>query len=276
MRCSVTKATVGVAVAATAWLVSAAPPAAAQERSDLFGFAGTAWQVGGFAFVTPKFEGSKSYDVLGFPFIAPAGFGQGGSSIDIRGADDVRFRLIQNNGFEAGPLAGYRFGRDQDDAFRLRGLGDIDGGLVVGAYAGYRTGPWFFSASYHQQVTGDDSGGLVRLAIDHTLVLTPHTKLVTSLGTAYASSDYMQTFFGVTAAQSAASLAGLPQFNASAGFKDVSLGATATIDLDPRWTLYLTGRYTRLIGDAADSPVIETENAFFGGVGLSYKFDLGR
>src|SRR4029077_18148957 len=111
MRCSVTKATVGVAVAATAWLVSAAPPAAAQERSDLFGFAGTAWQVGGFAFVTPKFEGSKSYDVLGFPFIAPAGFGQGGSSIDIRGADDIRFPLIQNNCFEAGPLARSPAGR---------------------------------------------------------------------------------------------------------------------------------------------------------------------
>jgi MipA family protein len=276
MQLSRAKRITASALGATAWLASSALSVAAQDRADnLFGFAGTAWQVGGFVFTTPKFEGAKSYDVLGFPFIAPAGFGQGGSVVDIRGADDVRFRLIQSNGFEAGPLAGWRFGRDQDDAARLRGLGDIDGGLVVGAYAGYRTGPWFFSASYHQQVTGDDdTGGLVRLAIDHTLQLTPHAKLVTSLGTAYASSDYMQTFFGVSAAQSAASLAGLPQFNPSAGFKDVSIGATASIDLDPRWTLTLTGRYTRLIGDAADSPVIETENAFFGGVGLSYKFNL--
>ena len=263
-----------IGAALGAWLASTAPPAAAEPRNDgLFGFAGTAWQVGGFVFATPKFEGSKSYDVLGFPFVAPAGFGQDGSAVDIRGADDIRFRLIQNNGFEAGPLAGWRFGRDQGDAARLNGLGDIDGGLVVGAYAGYRAGAWFLSASYHAQVTGDDTGGLVRLAVDHTLQLTPHAKLVTSLGTAYASSDYMQTYFGVSAAQSAAS--GLPQFNTSAGFKDVSIGATATIDLDPRWTLYLTGRYSRLIGEAADSPVIETENGFFGGAGLSYKFNLG-
>lgn len=34
----------------------------------------------------------------------------------------------------------------------------------------------------------------------------------------------------------------------------------------------LMGRYARLIGDAADSPVIETENQLYGGVGLSYKF----
>jgi MipA family protein len=270
------KALIGAPFAGAA-LLFAVPQAGAQGRSDLFGFAGTPWQVGGFVFVTPKFEGAKSYDVLGFPFIAPAGFGQGASTIDIRGADDIRFRLIQNNGFEAGPLAGWRFSRDQDDAARLQGLGDIDGGLVVGAYAGYRAGPWFFSASYHHQVTGDDdTGGLVRLAIDHTWRLSPTAKLVTSVGTAYASSDYMQTYFGVTAAQSAASLAGLPQFDPSAGFKDVSVGATATIELDPRWTLYLTGRYSRLIGDAADSPVIETENAFFGGAGLSYKFDWIR
>jgi outer membrane scaffolding protein for murein synthesis (MipA/OmpV family) len=256
----------------------ALPSAKAQDRSEPFGFAGTPWQVGGFVFVTPKFEGAKSYDVLGFPFIAPAGFGQGGgSAIDVRGADDVRFRLVARDGFEAGPLAGYRFGRNQDDAARLAGLGDIDGGLVLGAYAGYRAGPWFFSVSYHHQVTGDDdTGGLLRLAIDHTWRLAPNAKLVTSLGTAYASNQYMQTYFGVSAAQAAASLAHLPQFDASAGFKDVSLGATATVELDPRWTLYLTGRYTRLIGDAADSPVIETENGFFGGAGLSYKFDWAR
>jgi len=271
------KVRIGAAVGALSVLL-AIPQANAQDRPDLFGFAGTPWQVGAFVFVTPKFEGAKSYDVFGFPFIAPAGFGQGGASvIDIRGADDVRFRLVERGGFEAGPLAGYRFGRDQDDAARLAGLGDIDGGLVLGAYAGYRAGPWFLSASYHHQVTGDeDTGGLLRLAIDHTWRVSPHATLVTSLGTAYASNQYMQTYFGVSAAQATTSVAHLPQFDPSAGFKDVSLSATATVELDPRWTLYLTGRYTRLIGDAADSPVIETENGFFGGAGLSYKFDWGR
>src|SRR5262247_4726730 len=106
------KRIIGAALAATAGLASSALSAAAQGRADnLFGFAGTAWQVGGFVFTNPKFEGAKSYDVLGFPFIAPAGFGQGGSVVDIRGADDVRFRLIQYNGFEAGPLTGWRFSR---------------------------------------------------------------------------------------------------------------------------------------------------------------------
>ncbi len=114
----------------------------------------------------------------------------------------------------------------------------------------------------------------MRFAAEHTARLNAQTKLTASIGTAYASDDYMTSFFGVTAAQSAAS--GLARYTPDAGFKDVSAGLTAAIDLSDRWTLLLTGRYTHLIGDAADSPVVESESQFFGGLGLAYKFSLGR
>ena len=84
----------------------------------------------------------------------------------------------------------------------------------------------------------------------------------------------MTSFFGVSAAQSINS--GLPEYRPDAGFKDVYVGATASIDLTDRWTLLLMGRYSRLVGDAADSPIVETENQFYGGAALSYKFNWGR
>ena len=40
------------------------------------------------------------------------------------------------------------------------------------------------------------------------------------------------------------------------------------------WTLDVTGRYSRLVGDAASSPIVENENQFIGGIGVSYKFGL--
>lgn len=254
-------------------LACASAPAAAQG-SDLYGLTGPHWQVGGAVFVSPKFEGSKSYEAFAIPFVAPAGVGGQEGALQVKGPDNVQFRLLNLYGFEAGPVLGWRFGRDSDDSNRLNGFEDIDGGLVAGAYAGYRAGPMLFTVSYHHQVTGDDTGGLVRFGLEHTARLNAQTKLTASIGTAYAADDYMTSFFGVTAAQSATS--GLARFTPDAGFKDVSAGLSAAIDLSERWTLLLTGRYTHLIGDAADSPIVETESQFYGGLGLSYKFSFAR
>jgi MipA family protein len=254
--------------------VLAAPGPAVAQSYDPFGIFGNQWQVGGLVYVSPKFEGANSYRAIGFPFVAPAGLGEGGGFVQIKGADDVRFRVFQFAGFEIGPVAGYRFGRDEDDAARLQGLGDIDGGLVLGGFVTYRTGPFAFSVSYHHQATGDDTGGLIRFGAEHVGRLAPNVKLTTSIGANYATDDYMTSFFGVTAAQ--ANTSALPIYSPSAGFKDVYVGANAAIDLNDRWTLMLIGRYARLIGDAADSPIVETENQFYGGAALSYKFSVGR
>ena len=255
-----------------AWLIAGPLPAAAQDAPDASGLFGSRWQVGGLVFVSPKFEGARSYDVTGFPFVAPAALGEDGI-IQIKGADDVRFRLLRFDGLEFGSLAGYRFGRDEDDSRRLRGLEDIDGGLVIGGFATYRSGPIAVSASYHPQVTGDDTGGLLRIGAEYVSRPSPGLKVTTDIGANYASEDYMSSYFGVSRAQSVAS--GLPVFHPSAGFKDVYAGITTAIDLDERWSVLLTGRYAHLIGDAADSPIVESESQLFGGLGVSYKFNLG-
>src|SRR5262249_20154753 len=154
---------------------------------------------------------------------APAGIG-GEGFLQVKGIDDVRLRLFQGGGFEFGPLAGYRFGRDGDDVSNVHGLDDIDGGLVLGGFATYRTGPLAFSVSYHHQVTGDDTGGLVRFGVEHTSRLSPTVKLTTGIGANYATQEYMDAFFAVPGT-----------FAPNAGFKDVYVGATASIDLSDRW-----------------------------------------
>ncbi|MBO0762983.1 MAG: MipA/OmpV family protein [Hyphomicrobiaceae bacterium] len=249
-----------VSICAAGLVVLAATPAGAQSTPDLLG---NRWQVGGLVYVSPSFEGSKSYDAIAFPFIAPGDVGNEGF-VQIKGADDVRLRLFHDGGFEFGPLAGYRFGRDGDDVTNVA-VGDVDGGLVLGGFATYRTGPLAFSVSYHHQVTGDDTGGLVRFSVEHTSRLSPAVNLTASVGTDYASEEYMTAFFAVPGV-----------FAPDAGFKDVFVGATATVDLSDRWSLHLLGRYSRLIGDAADSPIVETANQLYGGLALSYKFNWNR
>ncbi|HSA82816.1 MAG TPA: MipA/OmpV family protein, partial [Geminicoccaceae bacterium] len=84
--------------------------------------------------------------------------------------------------------------------------------------------------------------------------------------------DYMSSYFGIDAADAARS--GLDQFNADEGFKDVSVGGALTYRYD-RLSVSLLANYARLIGDAADSPVVDDagdENQFFGGALVNYTF----
>lgn len=238
---------------------------------------GITLEVGGIAVTTPKYEGSKSYQILGAPIIFPSSIGPltiAESTLQFKGLEDLRLRLLNQGGFEAGPLVGYRFGRGEDDDRRLSGLGDVDGGLVLGGYLGYRIGTIFPFVSYHHQVTGSDTGALVRLGLESKTLVSPSLLLTATVGTTWASELFMDHFFTVTATQSARS--GLTRFEAEAGFKDVFISLNADVALDQRWTLKLLGRYSHLVGDAADSSITETQSQFFAGVGLTYKFTLGN
>jgi MipA family protein len=233
-------------------------------------------QVGGAVTVGPKYEGSKEYEVRGFPIIAPAGTpgAEDSGFVQFRGIDDIRFRALHSNGFEFGPLAGYRFGRDEDDADRLTGLGDVDGGVVVGGYAAYDFGFLKPFLSYHHQVTGDDSGGLIRFGAEKRWMIASGAALTAVAGASYASDDYMDAYFTVTATQSAAS--GLAAYDADAGLKDVYLSLGADIPLTDVWSLKLGAKYAHLLGDTRDSPIVETEHQFSGLLGFTYRFSMAR
>lgn len=225
-------------------------------------------KVGGFVGVKPTYEGSDEYEAFGFPYIFPIFSGGPGffSRIDARGLDDVRYKLIEHDGFIAGPLAGYDLGRDENDGNLLAGLGDIDGGFVGGGFVGYQFGPVLFDVSYHYYF-GDVDGSQIRFGAETARYVSDRTKLTARVGATYADEGYMDTYFGVSAAATNAAV-----FDADAGFKDVHAQIGIETDLDERWSLRGTARYSRLIGDAADSTIVESEDQFFGLLGLSYKF----
>ena len=228
------------------------------------------WMVGGFLVVTPKYEGSKEYEATGFPFIAPVGV-DGTGFVNVIGPQNVQFRLLRFEPFEAGPLAGYRWSRDEDDAKRLNGLGDVSGGLIVGGFASLRFNPFLLRTSYHQKVTGDSTGYTVRLDAEVDQRLDESWRFRGRLGTVYASDQFMEAYFSVTPAQSISS--GLPIYDADAGFKGVYASAGFDFRISEDWFLRFTGYYERLIGDTVDSPIVESENQFAGTVGLAYVFD---
>src|SRR5680860_1607271 len=272
----------GTSYAAGALLVAAgvlfAPEAKAEpkmERSITLGAAGI---------VKPKYEGSEEHDYIPIPIIIPrftespdddpSTFKQFRKRLNFRGLDDIRIRVLGGDRLQVGAVTGYITKRDQDDGPLLRGLGDIDGGLVLGAYSGFRLGVFEFDAAILEKVTGGDSGLEYRFGVETTRQLTERTRVVARVGTTFASDDFMQTYFGVTPAQSRNSKAGLPVYTPDTGIKDVYFELGGTMDLSDRWLLKAGGRYGRLLGDAADSPIVETENQLSGVLGLGYRFNL--
>ncbi len=254
----------GVAAALALW------PATAHAGGG-FDFSDLEFQAGGIGIITPKYEGSKSYEGIALPYIFPGGK-DGDDDLSFVDLDSLQYRLIKSGPFEAGPLAGVWLGRRDSDGDKLLGLGDIDAGLVLGGYGAVRLGYTKFQASYHTQVTGEDVGSLIRLRADAEVPVSRGFKLLAGVGTNYATNRYNDKYFGVSAAQAAGSIAGLPFYDPGDGFKDVFAGAGAEFDITDRWTARFYGEYSRLIGDAADSPVIETKDQFSGLLSISYQF----
>lgn len=233
---------------------------------------------GGIGF-RPSYEGSDEYELVGFPIVIPHFFDASALAgrVDARGLGDIRFIALRSDptgrsGFVAGPLAGYRFEREQDDGDLLRGLGDIDAGFVAGAFVGYRFGDYGIDAAWKHQFGDDDLGFLLDFSATAKRKITPSVELTARVGTTYADEDYTQTFFGVSNAQTLTSVAGLQAFDASEGIKDVYVQFGSKIALTDKWTAGAMLRYARLVGDAADSPIVESEDQFFGNFSLSYRF----
>ena len=243
-------------------------PASPPAKSD--------WTVrlGAGTLYQPKYEGADAHKFVPRPLLI----------VSYRDLVFLRGPLLGVNAFtvrgarpgdklQIGPLLRYQFGRDQDDSTDLLGMGDIDGGVEAGGFVTYGIGPFSAGLTIFQDVSGSHDGLTARVSAGHRLPLGPKFTLRSEISTTWADSDYTETFFGVTAAQSARS--GMRQYRPGSGVKDAGL----TLDLDYKLTdnWGVTGRlgYKRLLGDSADSPLVKDRgaaNQFSTGLFLGYSF----
>lgn len=90
-------------------------------------------------------------------------------------------------------------------------------------------------------------------------------------------SKYHRAYFGVTPA--AAATSGLPAYDLGGGVQSVGVTAGYHRMVGKNWGVAVYGRYDRLVGDAADSPVtrqLGSRSQPSGGIALSYTFGGGR
>ncbi|HEY4066695.1 MAG TPA: MipA/OmpV family protein [Burkholderiaceae bacterium] len=246
----------------------AAPHAMAQAAPD-------AWKVtlGLGAINEPLYPGSGETKNRALPVIS-AGYGRyfiGG----VPGAGvpaGVGAYLVQQEHWHLGIGLGGNFEspRKESDSPRLRGLGDIDR-TALGAVFGSYSDRWFeLRAGVLTDIGGKHEGTRISADVEFKYALTDQLLITGGPGITWADRQYTQTFFGVDAAQSAAS--GLAAYDAKSGINSIRLGLGANYRLTPSWGIGARATFGSLRGDAADSPITEKKSQNTFGVFATYRF----
>lgn len=114
---------------------------------------------------------------------------------------------------------------------------------------------------------------MFRGQVGYALQLNDRLTLTPSLRTSWADKDHMQSYFGVSQDQAATSVHS--RFDAKSGIKSVSVGAELGWTISENWMFSGNLGFSRLTGDAADSPLVKNEgsaNQFMAVAVLAYKF----
>lgn len=163
------------------------------------------------------------------------------------------------------------FGRDESRSDALRGMGDIDPKPELGAFLNYSLSKEITLTSSLRYGSGNDRAGMViDLGAGYSTKLSPLWRLGFGASMTLANEDYMQSYFGVTAAQAASS--GYAAYHPGFGLRDVRANALVSYQITPSTSILTTLSVSSLQGDAKDSPLTRQATSVTGVAAVSYEF----
>lgn len=252
-------------------LFSYVSPSFAQgkNKDEINGFV-----AGGF-YLIPDYEGSTDYQTV--PLLAVrVSYNQ--YYFQTRGLGAV-VNISPLSEIEFGPAFRLNMGRDDVDDNRVSRLREIDATVEGGFFIKYPINgvlsardQFAVNVDYLTDLSDVHEGTQISFGSSYSFSPMRPLFLTTSLNATYSDDDYMNSFFSIDANN--ASRSGFNQYTAEAGIKDIGINLMANYQFNKKWGVTALVGYKALIGDAADSPIIEagSQNQFSGGLGLTYQF----
>lgn len=271
--------------AGSALVLAAACPAHAQENNLFPGFKAPDFifvednwylTLGIGVRVEPSYPGGNEYRGLPYPVIS---LSKGRELYDFQSVDDSSsIGLFDNGYFSAGLAWSLNWGREEDAASKLVGLGDVDPTVEVGGFLQWFPVSWFRMRGELRYGVGGFSGWVGDAGADF---IAPYGPWRFALGprVSFSGSGYMDAFYGISPTQSAVSsyfVNPLPVYQPGGGIESWGVTAQMTRDMGKGFMWGMYGTYSRLVGDAGNSPLTINENQFEAGMSLSYSFNLGK
>jgi outer membrane protein len=222
---------------------------------------GMEFELGAGGVVVPEFEGSDDYEISPFPVFRLKQLTVG--SLSIGGKDNLGFSLRPS--FR---IIGKRKPSDVDG---LPGMPRIGTAVELGLGAVYEQEYWRAFGNLRHGVTGHD--GLVgELGAD--LKFSPNEQWSVSVGPrlSFADGSYMDKYFGVPAG-----IAGPVAYDTDGGLKSAGVEMLARYQFGPAWAVEGSLGWSRLLSDAADSPVTRAgdDDQFIGRISIMRRFSIG-
>lgn len=194
------------------------------------------------------------------------GFGQRGLIWNAVEAGRFRFALVAQ--FDPGR-------KDRDTSTlnptpgdkRLAGMGHVQASTEAGVGVGY--GPLLVVARQSLSERGP-KGAQVDLTVEIPWSLSDRLGLRVALGATWAHRDYLQTYFGVTAAQAQAT--SFFVYTPKSGCRKVDASIGAEYAFASSWKLQANVAFTRLGDEAAASPLVGRRNRASAALAMSYEF----
>lgn len=226
--------------------------------------------------VEPDFEGSSDYAATPHIYANLTAYGFG---LELEGPQ-ATLNIRPDAAFQFGPSIGYDLGRDGTTNKVVDRLDKIDGAFEAGGFVAYQfnallaqSDVFEISADLMADLSGVHDGVSGTINASYQIAATERLRLGLDASVGLASDSYMDTYFGVS--QAGSNRSGLAAYTASGGIKDVGIGATASFSITENWGIVGRAEYSRLLGDAADSPIVKQEGSadqFEAGIGLFYAF----
>ncbi len=244
-------------------------PAAAQAEEETEKKEPRRIRVGVGAQFVPSYPGADDHALRPLVDVSIA---RGSKPFDFE-APDESFgpSLISEGGLEIGPALNFEGSRTAKDVGAA--LDKVPFTFEAGAFVEYEFSPKFRVRAEARKGLGGHDGLTGQAGAD--FVARDGDEWLFSVGPRVTVSDgrYHRAYFGVTAPESVST--GLAFYRPGGGIQAVGATAGFLTQLSKRFGLYSYAKYDRLVGDAADSPVVRSfgsRDQFSGGLALTYTF----
>ncbi|MCL0045930.1 MipA/OmpV family protein [Nitrospinaceae bacterium] len=207
--------------------------------------------LGGLGAVKPEYEGSNKYEFSGIPFIDM----KYKKIFFLNYLDGLGVNVLYAPNFRFGIALNYYESRDF-----IHGYSDsISLGLDTGVFGSISFGRLSAKLKFRQDISGVHNGQLVSGRLSYRVPSSKKLRVNLNVNLTHADDEYMETYF----------------LHDGGGVKDMGGGAIFMYLLDKNWTFITIANYTRLLNDAAKSPLVEyagSKNPFWLGLGFAYRF----